>query len=505
MNKIKNQWMKLSLYKKIALFVFGVITVMVISVIFTMQVMNYSLEKFDLILTDNSKCYNLYKALEEETRSFETYIQSRTGETEEFFWKSCSNTETFLKLLPMDYQKIGEERYARTWNILNGYEGYRPIRDKVAAMSQNETDYVTELYKVYEMQEILLKYVLQLEQETLKSGNDEYVEQTKMFRYIPWLITSATIVMSIVLFMLSRLFAKTLIYPLVAMAKNSHKLAENNFDVEELHVENQDELGELVRAFNYMARATRNYISILEEKNQVEELLHKKEVEKIGMMRQMEAAQLELLKSQVNPHFLFNTLSMIAGMAKLEEALVTEKMIENLSNLFRYNLRTKSQIVSLDRELCVIESYMYLQQMRFEPRIQYRLILEADREKVMIPAFTLQPLAENAVIHGLSKQEEGGKIILHIWEKGDTVFITVADTGKGMSRERLQEVRKKLEEGSMASRGIGLGNIYERIKKLYRNGACRIYSRETVGSVVRLEIPQLQHGDVREMDGKSDV
>ncbi|MDO4337797.1 MAG: histidine kinase [Eubacteriales bacterium] len=505
MNSLRNQWMKMSLYKKIALFVAGVIAVMVLSVVFTMQVMNYSLGKFDSILTDNSRCYNLYRAMETEISAFETHMLAPAEGTKQKVMEACVDTEFCLEQLPMEYKKIKEERYGRTWNLINGYAGYREHRDAVLEMDPEKEAYVTELYKVYEMQEMLLKYALRLEQETLKAGNDEYMERADMFRYIHWLIAASAVVMGVVLFMLARLFARTLIYPLIEMAKNSRKLAENDFAVEELYVENQDELGELVHAFNYMVRATRNSISLLEEKNRVEELLHKKEVEKIDMMRRMDAAQLELLKSQVNPHFLFNTLSMISGMAKLEEARVTEKMIENLSNLFRYNLRTKAQIVPICKELQVIESYMYIQQMRFEPRIQYRLIQEADPEAVMIPAFTLQPLVENAVIHGLSRKEEGGRLTIHIWEKQGTAWITVADTGRGMSREQLEEVRKRLEAGEMAARGIGLGNIYERMKKLYPDGSCRIYSRENAGTVVKLEIPQLSADKGKEMVEKGYV
>ena len=114
------------------------------------------------------------------------------------------------------------------------------------------------------------------------------------------------------------------------------------------------------------------------------------------MEKQLSGARLELLKSQINPHFLFNTLNMIACMAKLEEAVTTERMISSMSSLFRYNLKTSEQIVTLARELKVVQDYMYIQQMRFGSRILYSCDLKVDAEQAMIPAFTLQPVVENA-------------------------------------------------------------------------------------------------------------
>ena len=102
-------------------------------------------------------------------------------------------------------------------------------------------------------------------------------------------------------------------------------------------------MGELVRAFNKMKRSTKGYIDTLKENHRMSELLHREEIERVEMEKQLSGARLELLKSQINPHFLFNTLNMIACMAKLEEAVTTERMISSMGSLFRYNLRPQSR------------------------------------------------------------------------------------------------------------------------------------------------------------------
>ena len=198
------------------------------------------------------------------------------------------------------------------------------------------------------------------------------------------------------------------------------------------------------------------------------ELLHREEIERVEMEKQLSGARLELLKSQINPHFLFNTLNMIACMAKLEEAVTTERMISSMGSLFRYNLKTSEQIVTLARELKVVQDYMYIQQMRFGSRILYSCDLKVDAEQAMIPAFTLQPVVENAMVHGLSKKEQGGRVHVRIWEQGNRLVISVADTGLGMSEERLAEVTEAMKERRTSRIGIGLGNIYKRIHMMYK-------------------------------------
>ena len=106
-------------------------------------------------------------------------------------------------------------------------------------------------------------------------------------------------------------------------------------------------MGDLVHAFNQMKLVTKNYISTLKANNEMAALLHQEELERVEMEKQLDAARLENLKNQINPHFLFNTLNMIACSAKLEEAATTERMITSMSNLFRYNLKTSEQVLSL--------------------------------------------------------------------------------------------------------------------------------------------------------------
>ena len=128
--------------------------------------------------------------------------------------------------------------------------------------------------------------------------------------------------------------------------------------------------------------------------------------------------------------------------------------------------------------------------MRFDNRIQYHKKIQVDETVVKIPSFTLQPIVENAFIHGLSNTEQGGKIELHAWMEDMNLMLSITDNGSGMSKDRLEEVRQDLKQGQGLGRGIGMGNISRRIHMLYETGRFEIDSEEHKGTVVKITIPQ---------------
>lgn len=490
---LRNIWLTISIKKKIGIFAAMVILIMALSATFSICIMNFSLGGFNTILNDNSRCHDFQEALDLEIESFADYIRDATPDTRDQYVLSCVCTERCLRSLPFDYARIGTERYARTWSILNGYETYQAYRDELAETQVRESDFVERLYRVYKMQEYLQTYARRLVQVTLKEGNDSYQEKVPVFYNMPYLILAISAVFMGFVMFLTKILSNALVSPAVLLAQCARKIAKNDFTGEDPSVENRDEMGELVRAFNKMKRSTKGYIDTLKENHRMSELLHREEIERVEMEKQLSGARLELLKSQINPHFLFNTLNMIACMAKLEEAVTTERMISSMSSLFRYNLKTSEQIVTLARELKVVQDYMYIQQMRFGSRILYSCDLKVDAEQAMIPAFTLQPVVENAMVHGLSKKEQGGRVHVRIWEQGKRLVISVADTGLGMSEERLAEVTEAMKERRTSRIGIGLGNIYKRIHMMYKQGEFRIASIEGRGTVIQMFIPQEKH------------
>lgn len=487
--KIRQAWQSLTIRKKIGTFTGTVFLIISLSVIFDIWVVKFSLVDFNGILQDNARSSELVQALEEESRLFESYMKG-PKEDAELLMQTIERTGVAVESLPFAYGKIGEARYAKTWSICSSYEVYCKRRDAVLFMDEKDSEYISRLYEVYDMQDYLMEYARTLLMYTIEDGDRVYQQKVPGLISVPLTVIVFGLMLLCGMFELSTQMNRTIISPVMALVKASQKIAANDFFVEDVKVENKDELGELVRAFNKMKYATGEYILALEEKRKTLDLLHEEELEKLETEKRLEMMKLELLKNQINPHFLFNTLNVIGGMAKLEDADTTEKMIKALSSLFRYNLKNPEVEVPLAQELKVVRDYMYLQQMRFGSRISHEITCHVNEEFVMVPTFTFQPLVENAIIHGLSKVEAGGSIRIRIWQKENLLCITVGDNGAGMETEKLCGLREKLAVGADGNTGIGLGNIYKRIHAMYPGSRVKVYSRIGAGTVVRMEILQ---------------
>ncbi|MGN0373734.1 MAG: sensor histidine kinase [Enterocloster sp.] len=466
------------------------ILVMGLSVVFNIHIVNFVLKNFNEILEDNSRCHDLQEAFNQEVKAFDVYVRQQDEENRQTYLDACRRTEACIAALPYDYSRIGAERYARTWNVKNSYETYCEQRDQIFEIDPAGQKFIKGLYQIYNCQEYLQEYCRRLVQATLAAGNSDYQKQVSTLNSMPYLILAFSVMTVVCVMLLTRLLSDTMIQPLIRLAYSSRKIAKNDFSEPDYEIKNKDEVGELVQAFHKMKHATEGYINTLKKNHEMAELLHKEELERMDMEKQLDIARLELLKNQINPHFLFNTLNTIACMANLEDAATTEKMITSMSNLFRYNLKTTEQIVPLSQELKVVEDYMYIQKMRFGERIRFGISLKVEPGKFFVPAFTLQPLAENAIIHGISKKEQGGRVFIRIWEKEEGLMISVADTGIGMEEKRREELELAMKGRRTAKVGIGLGNIYKRIHTMYRNGELKIYSRAGKGTVIQMMIPR---------------
>ena len=491
-HNVKERWSETSIRNKWIILISISIAIMVLSQCVISYFGISGLNEFKGVMESNSVYNELLEVIKEEQETFIAYIRNRTDENKIAYENAAMNCQNCIESLPFDYNELGEERYARTWNVISGYKGYVKHRDKMIGLPETEDGYIDSMYDVLEMQENLSFYAGKLVQVTLEQWDSVYEQKVQAFqRLYIWVFSIGFFVLGTALFFW-RYVSGAIIGPILMIADDSRKMAASEFDARPLVVKNKDEIGELVQAYNKMKETTIEYIYTLEDKNKMAELLHQEEMEKLELEQRFEQAQLEVLKSQVNPHFLFNTLNMISGMAKLEDADVTDRMTLSLANLFRYNLRTVEQEVYLEEEIAVVDDYIYIQQMRFDHRIQYVKMVEVDETKARIPSFTLQPIVENAFVHGISSLEEGGIISLHVWEENQLLHVEISDNGVGIDEENLQRINNKLLKINTSGRGIGLGNISRRVDMMYENGSVTVNSKKGEGTTVSLIIPQNQ-------------
>jgi sensor histidine kinase YesM len=187
----------------------------------------------------------------------------------------------------------------------------------------------------------------------------------------------------------------------------------------------------------------------------------------------------------VNPHFLFNTLNCIARIAYFEHSQKTEELIYCLSDLLRYNLKQDDKLHTIASEIDNIEKYLYIQKARFTNRLEYTIDVPENIRAYRIPNMVIQPIVENALIHGITPKRDGGKISITAEEFQDLVIISVKDNGSGFPKDVLEKINQ-LENNS----GLGVRSTAKRLKQYY--GECyglEIVKSDFSGSTVAIKIP----------------
>ncbi len=192
------------------------------------------------------------------------------------------------------------------------------------------------------------------------------------------------------------------------------------------------------------------------------------------------AAKVEALKSQINPHFLFNTLASVSSLIRLQPETARE-VIQKLSGLLRKLMSNQVQFVTLREELAALDEYLDIEVIRFGPRLAVRKSIAPDTLDLIIPSLLLQPLVENCIKHGFARKVGPGTITIRSWRESRQVFIEVTDDGLGISAERLADA---------LSSGIGLSNVNERLRVLYgATGRLQLTGSPGRGACARVEIP----------------
>lgn len=211
------------------------------------------------------------------------------------------------------------------------------------------------------------------------------------------------------------------------------------------------------------------------------ESLQKKEKEKSELDLKNKEMQLNLLRSQINPHFLFNTLNSISTLMNTSKEKA-RKMITQLSDIFRYALDSHGgEEVKLIHELTFIENFIRIQQVRFGERLKYITHVEPECLGVGIPPMILQPLVENSVKYGIAPKDSGGTIELTVKRNREGFFFEVKDDGMGTNA-------KKVLDGE-ASTGVGLKNSDRRLRSMYGDSAGLYVDASTEGYIVSFTLP----------------
>ncbi len=318
-------------------------------------------------------------------------------------------------------------------------------------------------YFIQEMMDKQIVLVKVVPEEVMMVGS-KHIGQTGML--ILLISICFTIILSI---FISNQVAK----PIVLLTKKMEHVEENHFNVK-INSKRTDEIGILQRKFKEMIDRIRDLI----EKDYLREMENRD-------------AQFLALQSQINPHFLYNTLQVVSGMALKKGAREIYEMIQRLGGMFRYITNKKGDLVFIWEEVQHLQNYLYIQKVRFGENISIDLFVDEQVKEATIPLLTLQPIVENSFKHGFESQIEKGVLKIDIQKVFDEIEIVIEDNGIGMTEEVLEEVNSKLFTDSYShQRSIGLKNVDTRMKLYFgREYGVEITSQKSQYTKVIIRMP----------------
>jgi two-component system sensor histidine kinase YesM len=307
----------------------------------------------------------------------------------------------------------------------------------------------------------------------------DYIRRTILWTVIVTLLTA---------YLLAIGFASSIVRPVKKLQFFMKRVKEGDFTARAA-IESMDEVGHLTNDFNRMVEK----LQIL-----MDEIYLSKLRESDLSLRQKET-ELKVLQSQINPHFLYNSLETVRGMALEQNMDNIATLVASLARLLRYNLNNASPIVTLQDEIAICEMYLKIQKFRFEEKFNYRFEVPDWAWQERIAKFSLQPIVENCVIHGIEPGLEHVTIHIRVYRvSGDCYAVCVQDNGIGLTPGRLAAIQKDLREKDVLSGGshIGIVNVHRRIHYLFGDQfGLQMESNRGAGTSVSVMLPLQNKSD----------
>lgn len=439
--------------------------------------MNIELTSLKTYLSNN----NLYLSSYFNSGEYEYYIEYR------------DNKEKIKELSSDIYKKIRlDEKSSMYYRILTNIFDYEEELSNQLLQTQNAS------IQTYEMQQDIKRVYSYIEQQSNYLTESCIQYQTKEYESInaKYHRIQSSIYIGLILIIIGNYLYITglvtnIISNLSIFCKAASNLAEGNWYIEDINKQNCSELNVFALAFNTMKNNIQEYITQLELKAQLEKDLYEQQLKNVEMDQLLKESQLLSLQSQMNPHFLFNTLNIISRTAMFEGNDKIVKLMESMAKILRYNLINITNMVTLQEEVDIVKAYLYIQTARFQDQMNFSIEMgNIDLDNIYVPPMIIQPIVENCIKHGFKNKEEGGEIIISVIEKNSNIIISVEDNGEGITPEELESIFKEKRERCSDKCEVGLKNVKKRLELNFgEENLLRIESIYGHGTTAIITIP----------------
>jgi two-component system sensor histidine kinase YesM len=283
------------------------------------------------------------------------------------------------------------------------------------------------------------------------------------------------------------LISRSLVHRVDRIAKHLDQVKHEKFEVITGPIA-KDEIGSLTHSYNMMVLKIKNLI----------EIVFKGQVERQALELSKKQAELKALQSQVNPHFMFNTLETIRMRSLIKEEHETSDIIQKLALLMRQTINWGNDLVTIKDEITFVESYLVIQQYRFGEKLQFKIdVPEADILKMRIPKLTVLTFVENACIHGIEGSMNDGVVEVSFHKQNNQLHIIIRDTGVGMEEDKLALLRNLMLDPSLERlselSSIGFMNAYIRLRMYFDDSIqVNITSERYKGTTIMIQVPLIE-------------
>lgn len=442
--------------------------ILLVSNLFLYGEVNKTIHQIDEIYVSNVNLNRLSEALSQTQEDVYEYLIVKSSDALENYYRS---EQTYRELLEnLNTVATDNEMKLLEKNIKNMSDTYLYTTNTAvqAKRGRNVEKYNASYEKGEQLYRYINSYISSLNDKRFKANTSSYQELASSLRTMEAASVVILILISLVNVLVLMVLTGNIIKPLTRLSKTANQVSGGNMQVEQLPVESRDEVGIVTSAFNHMVLRIQDYIGQIRESMEKEQKMKERE---LLMETHLKDAQLKYLQAQINPHFLFNSLNAGAQLAMMEDAEQTCLFVEKMADFFRYNVKKMTDDATLGEEIEAVDNYIYILNVRFAGDIHFSKDVDTSVYSRKIPSMILQPIVENAVNYGVRNIDWEGYIKLTVKRQADgTVFIQVADNGKGMTSVRIQEVlegRAKEKGQQSDSTGVGLDNVISRLGLYY--------------------------------------
>lgn len=439
------------------------------------------MQKMDNVYASNAELTELSQVFEKVQDNMYKYLKVKSSQTLLDYYQNEAKYRNELEKLNED--NINDPVKLLERNIRKMSETYLDCTAETVAAKRGRN--VEQYKRKYDDATKLYRYIQssidELNNLMFQENSSTYAVLRAVMRYLE--ISNSVIMIIIVAGGMLLLIQATrnMFGPLSNMAETAQLVGQGNFHVKMHDTDAQDELGTVTRAFNTMVENLDLYMARTKASMEKEQQMMERE---LLMENHLKEAQLKYLQSQINPHFLFNSLNAGAQLAMMEDAERTGIFVEKMADFFRYNVKKGQEDATLGEELEAVDNYIYILNVRFAGDIHFSKEVDESLENVRMPSMILQPVVENAVNHGIRDIEWEGKIHLTVTGDADYIRISVKDNGKGMTQEQIEGVlsgnrEHRNEEGD--STGIGMNNVISRLELYYEESGLMEINSEGEG------------------------